>query len=201
LKNDKSLAMNNVEVETGRRMVPASMQSQTLPGEAETRGCAVFFPSNVRFLTGGLALLLLAGTGPALGQTANLNVTAEIQASCVLNGGSLSFGTYTASDDTPGQGTFSYQCTDGTNITLGLGSGQNEVGGIRQMAAGAGRLPYQLYKDASRQQEWGTGDDGLTVEDTSASLETVDVYGLIAAGEESPPGDYSDTVTITLNID
>jgi spore coat protein U-like protein len=196
--------MYNVEVETGRRRVPVSIRPQTLPGEAETRGCAVFFPSNFRFLTGGLALLLVAGTGPALAQTADLTVTAQIQASCVLNGGTLNFGTYTSTDSNPaeGQGSFNYICTNGTDITVTLGSGQNEQGGNRRMAraGGGGTLTYALYKNSNHTDPWGVGTDGIEVDSTSAEQTFVDVYGLIEAGQASPAGTYNDVVQITLNI-
>ena len=164
----------------------------------------MLFPSNLRLIKGGLAFGLVAVTGPAaLAQTADLSVTAEIQASCVLNGGSLNFGTYTATagSATPGQGSFSYQCTNGTSITLSLGPGDNEEEGSRAMASGAERLLYELYQDPSRQQAWRTDGDALSVESTSAALETVQVYGLIPQGQDAPAGSYSDVVQITLNLD
>ena len=164
----------------------------------------MLFPPNFRLIKGGLAFALVAVTGPAaLAQTADLTVTAEIQASCVLNGGSLNFGTYTATDgsDTPGQGSFSYQCTNGTGITLSLGPGANEEEGGRAMADGAERLLYELYQDPARQQAWGTEGDALSVGSTSAALETVQVYGLIPQGQDAPAGNYSDVVQITLNLD
>ena len=196
--------MNNVEVETGRRTVPASTRLQILPGEAETRGCAVLFPSNFRFLTGGLALLLVASTGPAaLAQTANLNVTAEVAASCQVVGGSLNFDPYTSTAASEGQATFSYTCTNGTDITVTLNGGQNELGGDRRMAhAGGGgeTLTYGLYKDSNHTDAWGLGTNGITVAETSAEQQTVDVYGLIVAGLTPPAGTYNDVVQITLNI-
>ena len=68
------------------------------------------------------------------------------------------------------------------------------------MAGGGGTLLYNLYQDVGHDQEWGTGGAAVVVENTPSTLETVDVYGLIAAGQEAPAGSYSDSVTITLNI-
>jgi spore coat protein U-like protein len=163
----------------------------------------VLFPSNFRLIKGGLALALVAVTGPAaLAQTADLTVTAEIQASCVLNGGSLDFGPYTATEetDTEGEGSFTYQCTGGTGITLSLGPGQNGDGGIRQMASGDARLQYELFQNPARSTVWGEDGAALVVESTSTSATPVPVYGLIQAGQDSAAGSYSDTVLITLNI-
>jgi len=164
----------------------------------------VLFPSSFRSINGGLAFALVAVTAPAaLAQNADLSVTAEIQASCVLNGGSLNFGTYTSTSgsDTPGQGSFTYQCTNGTSIFLSLGPGQNEEEGARAMASGADRLVYELYRDPARQQVWRSESDALSVGSTSAALETVQVYGLIPQGQASPAGTYNDVVQITLTLD
>jgi len=163
----------------------------------------VLFPSNFRLIKGGLAFALVAVTGPAaLAQTAELSVTAQIEASCVVNAGSLDFGPYTSTDldPTEGEGSFSYQCTSGSDITLSLGPGQNPQGEGRAMASGAARLRYNLYQDVGHDQEWATDGAAVIVEDTPSTLQTVDVYGLIEAGQESPAGSYSDSVTITLNI-
>jgi spore coat protein U-like protein len=162
----------------------------------------VLLSSNFRLIAGGLTLVVVAATGaPALAQeTANLNVSAEVQASCDVFGGSLNFGIYTG-DATEGQGSFSYVCTDGTNITLSLGAGQHEQdGGIRAMAGNGGILRYQLYSDSGRAQVWGTAGDALGVTAPSSSEETVQVYGRIEADQDAPAGSYSDTVQITLNV-
>jgi spore coat protein U-like protein len=164
----------------------------------------VLFPSSFHSIKGGLAFALLAATAPAaLAQTADLSVTAEIQASCVLNGGSLDFGTYTstAGTDTQGQGSFSYQCTNGTSIFLSLNGGQNEDDDTRAMVSGTDRLVYELYRDPARQEVWRSESDALSVGPTSAALETVQVYGLIPQGQTSPAGTYNDVVQITLTLD
>jgi spore coat protein U-like protein len=150
----------------------------------------------------GASVLLVAAAlaSAALAQTADLSVTAQVQATCVLNGGSLDFGNYSGSD-TEGQGSFSYECTNGTNITLSLGPGQNQEGESRAMADGAERLLYELYQDVGRQQEWGAVGDAVSIQSTSADEETVQVYGLIPQGQSAPAGSYSDVVQITLNID
>jgi spore coat protein U-like protein len=167
----------------------------------------VLFPSNFRLIKGGVAFALVAVTGPAaLAQNpapAELTVTAQIVENCVLNGGSLNFGTYSSSavDDTPGEGTFTYQCTGGTEITLSLGPGTGGGDGVRQMASGEERLTYELFQDPSHSTVWGEDGDALTVPSTSSSSTPVPVYGLIDAGQESGAGTYSDTVQITLNIE
>jgi spore coat protein U-like protein len=167
----------------------------------------VLLSSYFRSIAGGLTLFVATATGvPALAQqdTANLNITAQIQATCVVNGGALEFGTYTPADQDakPGEGSFSYECTEGTRISLNLGAGQHEAGGSRAMAraGGGGTLTYQLFKDSNRGDPWGLGTGGMIIDDTPGEVTTVDVYGLIEAGQNSPTGNYSDVVQITLNI-
>jgi spore coat protein U-like protein len=147
-------------------------------------------------------LLVAAAIGSAaLGQeTANLNVTAEVQAACDVFAGTLSFGSYTATADKEADGSFSYQCTPGTEITLSLGPGLNSEGETRAMADGVERLQYELYQDANRSEEWGADGNALIATSATASETTVPVYGLIPQGQSAPAGNYSDTVQITLSI-
>jgi spore coat protein U-like protein len=171
-----------------------------------SRGYGVFSSSNLRLLVGALSLALFAVTGqPALAQTANLNVTATVQASCTLEGGTLAFGTYnaTAGDATDSSAAIAYTCTEGTNITVSLNDGDHAEGaGNRAMAGPGGTLlGYGLYKEDSRTNPWGAGPvDGVTPPATSAGQQTLTVYGRIPPGQQAAPGAYSDIVQITLNI-
>jgi spore coat protein U-like protein len=198
LKDETSLAMNIVEVETNERHEPVVRRSPRWFGVETSRGYRVFSSSNLRLFVGASALALIAATShTALAQTANLNVTATVDASCTLNGGSLPFGAYTG-DQNDATGEFTYQCTPGTSITLSLDQGVN---GERTMVeSGGGSLPYELYSDSSRTTVWGVDTSGLDVPPTSAEVETAQVFGRIEAGEQAPAGDYSDTVQITLVI-
>jgi spore coat protein U-like protein len=163
----------------------------------------VFLSSNLRFIVGASALILLAATSDtAVAQTANLNVTATVEASCTLQGGTLAFGTYNPTDDDPtdSSATITYTCTQGTNVTINLDDGDHAGGpGQRAMAGpGSALLDYGLYTDEARQDPWGV--DGFTPPATSAGQESLEVYGRIPAGQQAGPGAYTDTVLITLNI-
>ena len=112
----------------------------------------------------------------------------------------MPFGLYTG-DQKDGAGQFTYECTDGANITLGLGPGGHASGATRRMAGGGGFLEYEIYSNPGRTTVWGTDGDGVQVGSTSAEPVTAEVYGRIPGGQQSPTGNYTDTVQITLNID
>ena len=171
-----------------------------------------------------IALLALAVTGSmfaaasanAATATGNLNVTANVASSCIVSApGSLAFGAYDPVDlnnTTPknGQGTINVRCTRGTTTTIALEQGQNPATGstctnpIRQMNDGAGeRLRYNLFSDSNRTVTWGctTGTNTTSYQSTnSANAASLDVWGRIPAGQDVAPGNYSDTVQITLTF-
>lgn len=174
------------------------------PG-AKSRGYAVFLAFDMRLILAAFGFVLMAAISQAaLGQTANLEVSATVDASCTLTGATLAFGTYTAtaSGPTESNADISYNCTPGMNITLSLDGGGGGDVQNRAMAGPAGAsLPYQLYKDDSGAAVWGVGaTDGLTVPDTPGGQQSVTVYGQIPAGQQAAAGAYADTVLITLAV-
>jgi spore coat protein U-like protein len=46
----------------------------------------------------------------------------------------------------------------------------------------------------------GDQGDALTIPSTDDGETSVDVFGVIPAGQEAPPGTYRDTVVITLMV-
>jgi spore coat protein U-like protein len=154
-----------------------------------------------------LALGMVLGAPAAHAQTANLQVTSSVVGSCTLSGGTLAFGTYVQAQTTPkdAQGTISLNCPAGINVTINMNQGGNPGGsGSRNMTGGAQSLNYQLYRDTTRSQVWGTGTGaagGKSVNPTVAGPQTHEVYGRIAP-DQSPSftGNYTDTVVVSLTI-
>ncbi len=149
---------------------------------------------------GVVALLLLVLTGRAAwGQT------------CLVTSTGVAFGTYdpVASTASSITGTVTVTCQPliavnlSYQIQVGTGGGGSFSG--RALAAGAGRLAYQLYTSAARSVVWGDGSGGTGfVSDTiSLSLlvpvsKSYPIYGAIAARQMVPPGSYIDTPTVTV---
>jgi spore coat protein U-like protein len=63
-------------------------------------------------------------------------------------------------------------------------------------ARGTASLAYELYRNAARTEVWGDGTGStLTVEGMGRHV----VYGRIPPLQSVPPGEYADTVTVTVD--
>ena len=137
-----------------------------------------------------------------------LAVTATVQNSCAITGGTLAFGVYdiasgAAVDASP---TVRVACTAGavTTITLDQGAnanaGSSDAAPLRRLSDGVtGFLSYTLYSDAGRATVWGnTGGTGKGYTAVNASASDQTIYGRLAANQEVPTGAYTDTVVATI---
>jgi spore coat protein U-like protein len=156
-----------------------------------------------------------AGSSIAATDTDNLLVSASVTATCTISTTPVAFGAYdpTSVSDLPATGAVTVLCTNGTAGYITLSEGANPDGAssaavpLRQMAggaAGAGRLAYRLYSEATRTDVWGnTGSTGLahTGDGTSTALT---VYGTIPAQQNVIAGSggtaYADTVVATVTF-
>jgi spore coat protein U-like protein len=140
--------------------------------------------------------------------TANLQVTASVNANCTISTATVAFPTYDpvvvnagANDD--GTGTVTIACTKGTLATIGLGLGANASGSQRRMKdASTDYLNYALYLDSGRTTIWGTTSPNLLtpVAAPDNTPRAFTVYGRIPSGQDIPTGAYSDTVVATVNF-
>jgi spore coat protein U-like protein len=143
--------------------------------------------------------------------TANLTVTANVNARCTVNNTApVAFGTYdpvvtneTAPKDATGS--FDIKCTKGSSGILKLGSGlysANASGTTRALkaAGSANYLSYDLYTTAARSTVWNdTTNTVLYGPAANSSAFTEMVYGRIPGAQVNAVADsYSDTVVITV---
>lgn len=138
----------------------------------------------------------LAGT-----DTDPLNVTATVQSACALNGGTMAFGTYLSGQTTnlDAVGRINYVNCIGT-LTFELDGGQSGDINNRTMLSGSNQLRYQLYRNSTRSAVWGIGANALQQQLLVPLTGSVDVYGRIPSGQAAAPGNYTDTVNITLTF-
>lgn len=158
-----------------------------------------------------LSVALLALTpGHAATPSSNsgaLEVGATIVVACNVSGSTLSFGGGIDPLQTTGpvdaSTSLAVTCTRTTPYSVALSAGANAGGatafGNRTMKSGNHLLPYQLYLDAGRTQVWGNGSNsGVHSGTGTGSTQSLTVYGRLPSLAGVVPGDYSDTVTVTI---
>ena len=150
----------------------------------------------------GAGVALAPKPAPAPTTTGTLAVSAIVQTSCSLTGGTLSFGTYTSGQtgnlDTDGQIAFA-NCPTG-NLVFELDGGGSGSITARRMRSGSNELGYQLYRNSNRTAQFGTGSNAYTEIRLVAGGGTIPVYGRITGGQTVPAGSYTDTVNVTLTF-
>lgn len=164
-----------------------------------------------------LAATLMASLDPgyAATDTATFTVTATVSANCTISATPVAFGAYepVAGGYVLASGTVLVACTKGaTGLTVGLSNGSNFDGSARNMAGvGSDRLAYSLRQPVSAAPgalcpgfgdgiEW-TNTAPLTLTSPSGkATRTYNVCGQLAAGQDVSVGNYTDTITATINF-
>jgi spore coat protein U-like protein len=155
-----------------------------------------------------MLLALVVGTTPVSGQTATatatISVTATVSSFCTITAQPLPFGTY-VNVALNGTASLGVTCTNGSAYTvvldLGVGTGATVASRKMTLNTGTAVLGYALYQDSARSVAWGptVGTNSEAGTGTGA-LQTLTVYGTITAGQFVPVGNYTDTVTATINF-
>jgi len=148
----------------------------------------------------GLVALFLA----LIGLIAEIGVAYAI---CTISTTSIAFGTYDVLNPAPHDtaGNLVYQCGNRDHdimITIDRGGGPSFSG--RRMIDGTEQLLYNLYLDAARTVIWGDGSGGTQAyfmhnpQKNNQDI-ALPIYGRIPAGQNVSVGNYSDTLTVTIN--
>ena len=140
--------------------------------------------------------IIFVGVSYAGTSTGSLTVTAAIPATCSILSGSLSFGSYNNTSGNTATGTaMTLTCSNGTEYWIYTTIPYLER--VMTREGGGGTLPYKVYKDDASTELGIDKDSGL--HGVSAGLPTnVILFGSIAAGLNPPVGNYSHTLTITV---
>lgn len=153
------------------------------------------------------ALLVAAPRPVAAAGTASstLTVKAKVLGVCTISTNTFDFADYNPASATPLDvtGAIALKCTNGTTFRVELGTGANHDGTTRQMKGGpsAELLKYELYTDSARQSVWTAGESkSANVAGAGLGDYSIPVYGRVAALQNVSTGDYSDSVTMTVNF-
>lgn len=148
-----------------------------------------------------MSALILAG---AIGL---LPAAARAQATCQVEVDPLNFDRYDSFDPQPDQVTaqIRVRCSTGPPVQhVELSTGQASNYHHRILSNGAGTLDYNIYAEAARLHIVGDGTAGTVVltsrtrTKNTNPLQTFVGYGEIPAGQFQPPGDYVDSVRVTV---
>jgi len=127
---------------------------------------------------------------------------------CGLGGTNVAFGAYdpTSATAVDTVGSLIYSCTQKDhNIRITLSQGGGTSYATRRMVNGSNQLFYNLYLDAGRTIIWGDGTGGTQAfftrnpQGNNQDL-TVPIFGRIPVLQNVSVGNYSDTITVTLDF-
>ncbi|TBU96151.1 Csu type fimbrial protein [Phytopseudomonas dryadis] len=152
-----------------------------------------------------LAISLLGGTAHAATETATIAVTATVAATCTLTATPLAFPAYTGAADVTATADLTVTCSNTAPyvVSLDMGNGTGATAEARLMTGGVSgtdTLTYQLFQTNAQGIAWGNTPGTDTLDGTGdGAAQTLTVYGLIAASQESSIGDYSDSVVASID--
>ena len=165
-----------------------------------------------RSFAGNSALLSWADHAASAGDPAtcsevpvpfSFTVSARLMPACQISATTLDFGTVFSSQADPIDATsrLTVRCTRGTPHRIALDHGQHAAAGNRHMTGPGGHLlPYTLHQNPARSLAWGNqASDTLQRPTGTGSDETLTVYGRVPTVANAVPGDYVDTVTVTVS--
>lgn len=166
-----------------------------------------------------LVVLLVSISGvPALAgtTTSNVTVTASVAVNCTIStSANVAFGAYDplvthgpGGSDLRANGGLSIACVKSTPARITLNQGGQPAAGSSclvpapQMVSGSERLSYGLYQDVGLATAWGCDNPGsdMTYISSSKTPVTKTIYGKIPKNQNVGTGNYSDTVTATVNF-
>jgi spore coat protein U-like protein len=132
-------------------------------------------------------------------------VKTNVVGACTLVATDMDFGAYDTTSEAPDDATstITHTCTNGTAATIAISQGSTTDGAstdlapVRQMANGAITLAYSISTSVGG-AEWGNTKESGSVFTSNGSSTPVNVYGRIAAGLAVTAGNYTDSLTVTV---
>lgn len=148
-----------------------------------------------------IALAFAPSSASATTATTTFAVSTTVTNTCTISASALTFAAYTSAADAS-TSTLTINCTNLGLYTValdkGLGTGASVT--TRYMTNGAYTLGYSLYTQVGHTTVWGDGTSSTVTQagTGTGAAQTLTVYGLIPASENSISGSYSDTITATI---
>jgi spore coat protein U-like protein len=137
-----------------------------------------------------LVVLGLALAGPAYGD-------------CSIELSPVTFGVVDLTSRSRGTGEVVVRCDEAGSFTVGISNGRGGKGSRQMIGPGGGNLEYRLFSDSGRTIPWGDGlAEGQPVAGSSdgESPQRLTIYGAVPAQSGIVPGEYVDSVEVTLTF-
>ena len=132
--------------------------------------------------------------------TGTVAVSLNVSSSCSVTAEPLNFGSVSALDTAiTACSPTTVKCTPGAAYEMFLDYGKN-AGATTQRAlksAAGDTINYNLFSDSARANAWG-GTTGVTGTGTGSD-QAMTIYGRVPVQAAKPAGDYTDSVTVTVN--
>jgi spore coat protein U-like protein len=155
-------------------------------------------------LGAAVGLVILSTAAYAATTTANFQVRLSITAQCLaatttdLDFGSSGF----LLSNVDVQSSIQVQCTNTTPYNVGFDKGVNGASvTARQLKGGPSNetINYAIYSNSGRTTNWGNTIGTDTVTGTgNGTPQTIQVYGRVPPQTTPTPGNYTDTITVTV---
>jgi len=147
----------------------------------------------------GVLALGLGSTSVFAAATTTFQVSADVQATCLISATGMAFGTYTGAIANA-TSALSVTCTNTSGYSIGLSAGTTSGASdtARKMAGpGTDVLGYGLFSDSAHSKNWGQT-VGTVSGTGNGSAQSITVYGQVPASQYVAPGAYTDTITATI---
>ncbi|NKN36437.1 spore coat protein U domain-containing protein [Agrobacterium sp. a22-2] len=131
---------------------------------------------------------------------ADFTVDATVAANCLIEIEDIDFGIHGIIDtEVTATGGIDVTCTPGTTYSISMDGGLTGATDPEQrlMQSGSNTIAYGLYSDASHSTPWGSASANLVSGTGAGSVESLPVYGRVEP-QSAAPGQYSDTVVVTI---
>jgi len=152
-----------------------------------------------------IALAATSSQAMAGSATANFQVSATVNASCLVSASNVDFGPVTpaGTGTATATGSITSTCSKTTPYSLAISAGSSGSVSDRKMAGSISgntdTLAYNLYSDSGATKVWGETAGTNTVDLTGTGVaQTSTIYGKLPLNQYIKPDSYKDNLTVTL---
>lgn len=133
----------------------------------------------------------------------SLVVAAPAHAACSVDLNPVAFGVVDPTTRSRGTGEVVVRCDEAVAFAVAIANGRGGKGSRQMIGPGGAKLDYRLFADAGRTIPWGDGAaEGQPVAAASdgTNPERLTIYGAVPPQSGVPPGEYVDSVAVTLTF-